>query len=128
MDNNNSKMEFRFSFYTQKYKESIAFYKDILKLPVVYNWNRGFNDSGYLFKAASGHIVVLQSATKQVEPLMDAVLLIEVDDLDKQYNFCKEQGVEIVQEIQKREWGDKDFKVVDPNRLVLGFYSGKKTF
>ncbi|MCK5199693.1 MAG: VOC family protein [Spirochaetales bacterium] len=125
MDNNNSKMEFRFSFYTQKYKESIAFYKDILKLPVVYNWNRGFNDSGYLFKAASGHIVVLQSATKQVEPLMDAVLLIEVDDLDKQYNFCKEQGVEIVQEIQKREWGDKDFKVVDPNRLVLGFYSRK---
>lgn len=125
MDNDSSKLEFRFSFYTQKYKESIAFYKDILKLPVVYNWNRGFNDSGYLFKAASGHIVVLQSATKQVEPLMDAVLLIEVEDLDKQYNFCKEQGVEIVQEIQKKEWGDRDFKVVDPNRLVLGFYSRK---
>ena len=118
-------MEFRFSFFTQKYKESIVFYKDILKLPVVYSWNRGFNDSGYLFKAASGHMVVLQSATKQVEPLMDAVLLIEVEDLDKQYNFCKEQGVEIVQEIQKREWGDKDFKIVDPNRLVLGFYSRK---
>ena len=125
MDNDNNKMEFRFSFFTQKYKESISFYKDILKLPVVNSWNRGFNDSGYLFKAASGHMVVLQSATKQVEPLMDAVLLIEVEDLDKQYSFCKEQGVEIVQKIQRREWGDKDFKVVDPNRLILGFYSGK---
>lgn len=123
MENGNGKMEFRFSFYTQKYKESIAFYRDILKLPVVYSWNRGFNDSGYLFKAASGHIVVLQSATKQVEPLIDSGLLIEVEDLDKQYDFCKQQGVEIVQEIQKREWGDKDFKIVDPNRLVLGFYS-----
>ena len=125
MDNDNNQMEFRFSFYTQKFKESIAFYKDILKLPVVYSWNRGFNDSGYLFKAASGHMVVLQSATKQVEPLMDAVLLIEVEDLDKQYDFCKEQSVEIVQEIQKREWGDRDFKIIDPNRLVLGFYSRK---
>ena len=36
MDNDSSKLEFRFSFFTQKYKESIAFYKDILKLPVVY--------------------------------------------------------------------------------------------
>ena len=125
MDNDNNKMEFRFSFFTQKYKESIAFYRDILKLPVVNSWNRGFNDSGYLFKAASGYIVVAQSASKQVEPLMDAVLLIEVEDLDKQYDFCKEQGVEIVQEIKKREWGDRDFKVVDPNRLVLGFYSRK---
>lgn len=125
MDNDSSKLEFRFSFYTQKYKESIAFYRDILKLPVVNSWNRGFNDSGYLFKAASCHMVVLQSATKQVEPLMDAVLLIEVEDIDKQYDFCKEQGVEIVQEILKREWGDRDFKIVDPNRLVLGFYSRK---
>lgn len=118
-------MEFRFSFFTQKFKETIEFYRDILQLPVVENWNRGFNDSGYLFKAASGHMVVLQSATKQVEPLMDAVLLIQVDDLDKQYSFCKEKGVDIVQDIQKREWGDRDFKIMDPNRLVLGFYSRK---
>ena len=124
MDNDRS-MEFRFSFFTQKYKESITFYKDILKLPVAHSWNRGFNDSGYLFKAASGHMVVLQSATKQVEPLMDAVLLIEVEDLDKQYEFCSNQKIEIVQKIQKREWGDRDFKIVDPNRLVLGFYSKK---
>ena len=122
----NTQMEFRFSFFTQKFKETILFYKDILKLPVVYNWNRGFNDSGCLFKAASGHIVVLQSATKQVEPLMDAVLLIQVEDLDWQYQFCKDQGVEIVQDIQKREWGDRDFKIIDPNRLVLGFYSRKQ--
>ncbi len=124
MNNNSRQPEFRFSFFTQKYNESISFYRDMLQLPVVYNWNRGFNDSGYLFKAASGHIVVLQSATKQVEPLMDAVLLIEVDDIEKQYEFCKKQGVNIVQEIQKREWGDRDFKVEDPNRLILGFYSG----
>ena len=122
---NNNQLEFRFSFFTQKFKETIAFYKDILQLPVVRNWNRGFNDSGYLFKAASGHIVVLQSATKQVEPLMDAVLLIQVEDLDKQYQFCKDQGIEVVQDIQKREWGDRDFKIIDPNRLVLGFYSRK---
>jgi len=123
--NNIDKMEFRFSFYTQKYNETIEFYRDILQLPVVGNWNRGFNDSGHLFKAASGHIVVLQSATKQVEALVDAVLLIQVEDIEKQYKFCKDQEIEIVQEIQNREWGDKDFKIVDPNRLVLGFYSRK---
>ena len=123
MDKN--QLEFRFSFFTQKFKETITFYKDILELPVVGSWNRGFNDSGYLFKAASGHIVVLQSATKQIEPLMDAVLLIQVEDLNKQYEFCREKGINIVQDIQKREWGDSDFKIIDPNRLVLGFYSKK---
>ncbi len=121
----NTQMEFRFSFFTQKFKETITFYKDTLQLPVVDSWNRGFNDSGCLFKAAGGHIVVLESATKQVEPLMDAVLLIQVEDLDKQFQFCKDQGIEVVQDIQKREWGDRDFKIIDPNRLVLGFYSRK---
>jgi len=43
----------------------------------------------------------------------------------KQYQFCKDQGIEVVQDIQKREWGDRDFKIIDPNRLVLGFYSRK---
>ena len=121
----NGQLEFRFSFHTMKYKETIDFYRDLLSFPVVKTWNRGFNDSGHLFQAASGLIVVLQSATMQIEPLKDAVILIQVKDLDKYYADLKERGVSIVQEIQKREWGHRDFKIVDPNGLVLGFYSEK---
>ncbi len=64
MDNN--QLEFRFSFFTQKFKETITFYKDLLQLPVVGNWNRGFNDSGYLFKAAGGHIVVAHQSVRNI--------------------------------------------------------------
>ena len=118
-------LEFRFSFHTMIYEETIAFYRDQLKLPVVKIWNRGFNDSGHLFKAASGLIVVLQSATKQIDPLKDAVILVQVEDIDRYYTELKERGVSIAQEIQKREWGHRDFKIVDPNGLLLGFYSEK---
>ncbi len=118
-------LEFRFSFYTKKYAETIAFYADILKLPVVKTWNRGFNDSGHQFKAASGMMIVLQSATKQVEPLTDAVILIQVEDLDGYLQEVKGRGAPIVQEIVKREWGHRDFKISDPNGLIIGFYSEK---
>ena len=121
----NGQLEFRFSFHTMKYQETIDFYRDLLAFPVVKTWNRGFNDSGHLFQAASGLIVVLQSATMQIEPLKDAVILIQVEDLDKFYADVKERGVSIVQEIQKREWGHRDFKMADPNGLILGFYSEK---
>ncbi len=116
-------MEFRFSFQTMKYSETISFYRDLLKFPVLKTWNRGFNDSGHLFKAASGMIVVLQSATKQVDPLKDALILIQVEDLDSYYQELKERGVPVVQDIVKREWGHRDFKISDPNGLILGFYS-----
>ncbi len=106
-----------------KYSETVSFYREKLGLPVVKTWNRGFNDSGHLFKAASGMIVVLQSATKQVEPLKDAVILIQVEDLDGYYRELSEKGVSVVQGIQKREWGHRDFKISDPNGLILGFYS-----
>ncbi len=118
-------LEFRFSFHTMLYTETVEFYKELLRFPVVKTWNRGFNDSGHLFQAASGLIVVLQSATKQIEPLKDAVLLVQVEDLDRYCHDLKERGVSFVQEIQKREWGHRDFKIVDPNGLVLGFYSEK---
>ena len=121
----NGQLEFRFSFHTMKYQETIDFYRDLLAFPVVKTWNRGFNDSGHLFQAASGLIVVLQSATMQIEPLKDAVILIQVKDLDRYYSDLKERGVSIVQEIQKREWGHRDFKIADPNGLILGFYSEK---
>ncbi len=121
----NGQLEFRFSFHTMKYQETIDFYRDLLAFPVVKTWNRGFNDSGHLFQAASGLIVVLQSATMQVEPLKDAVILIQVEDLDRYYSDLKERGVSIVQEIRKREWGHRDFKIADPNGLILGFYSEK---
>ncbi len=121
----NSSYEFRFSFHTMKYKETVSFYKDLLELPVVKTWNRGFNDSGHLFQAASGLIVVLQSATKQVEPLKDALILIQVEDLDAYLQKLKQKRVSILQAIQKREWGHRDFKISDPNGLILGFYSEK---
>lgn len=121
----NNIMEFRFSFHTMKYAETVKFYRDSLKFPVVHTWNRGFNDSGYLFQAASGLIVVLQSATKQIEPLKEAVILIQVEDLDLYYRELVEQKITITQEIIKREWGHRDFKISDPNGLVLGFYSEK---
>ena len=123
MDNNN--LEFRFSFQTMKYSETISFYTDVLEFPVVKTWNRGFNDSGHQFKAASGMIIVLQSATKQVEPLANAVILIQVEDLDACFSRLKDKGAPIAQEIVKREWGHRDFKISDPNGLIIGFYSEK---
>lgn len=50
------------------------------------------------------------------------IMSFEVDDVEKEYNWLKNEGVHICQEIQVKPWGEKSFVVDDPNGAHLYIY------
>jgi hypothetical protein len=51
--------QFRFAYFTPEYASSVTFYRHGLELPILESWDRGPDDRGKLFGAASGIIEVL---------------------------------------------------------------------
>jgi catechol 2,3-dioxygenase-like lactoylglutathione lyase family enzyme len=121
--------QFRFSFFTQDYEASVAFYRDGLELPVLESWDRSPDDRGILFGAASGIIEVLAFPRSghsfhfwDDRPPQGAFMVIEVDDLENCYRRAVEKGLTIKQELTNQEWGHKSFCLSDPNGLTVYFF------
>lgn len=51
------------------------------------------------------------------------VLSIQVDNVDKEYEFLKNDGVYIYQGLHNKEWGERSFVIKDPNELLIYIYS-----
>ena len=115
--------EFRFVFYAPRelYEKTVAFYRDILRFPVV----GGFSHGTYL-RASTGVIEVisdvggseLRSMVAQAEspytPAQGAWLLIEVEDLDSLYEATLRSQADVLHEPRDWPWLFRDFKVKDP--------------
>ena len=116
--------EFRFVYVAKDYQETIAFYRDGLELPIVGGWDRGPDDKGTLFGAASGIIEVIRNPDREaVEPPVGAWLLVEVDDVDESYQRAREKGLPIPQELINTAWGSRLFSISDPNGIKVDFFS-----
>lgn len=115
--------EFRFVFFTKAYKETLTFYRDVLGLPIVGGWDRGEDDQGTLFGAASGIIEVIYHTSQSVAPLQQAFIVFEVEDVDGYYQHLQEKGVSIEEKPTDRPWGHHDFKLLDPNGITVGIFS-----
>lgn len=50
-------------------------------------------------------------------------LFIQVDNVDKVYQKLKGK-VDIVDEIETKSWGDREFTLRDPDGYLLSFYTG----
>jgi catechol 2,3-dioxygenase-like lactoylglutathione lyase family enzyme len=125
-----SKGQFRFSYFTRDYESTVAFYRDGLELPVIESWDRGPDDRGILFGAASGIIEVLtfprsghSSHLWDDRPPQGAFMAMEVDDIESRYRRAVEKGLMIKQELTDQEWGHKSFCVSDPNGLTLYLFT-----
>lgn len=122
--------QFRFAYFTPKYEETVAFYRHGLELPSIEVWNRGPDDRGTLFGAASGVIEVLALPDKaQSDHLWDdrppqgAFMVIEVDQVELLYQRAVEKGLPIQDALKDQSWGHRSFCVREPNGLTLNFFS-----
>ena len=115
--------EFRFVFFTTAYEDTLAFYRDALELPIVGGWDRGVDDRGTLFGAASGIIEVIYHKSQSVKPLQQAFIVFEVEDVDELYHRLQQKGVPIQEAPTDRPWGHRDLKLRDPNGLIIGIFS-----
>jgi catechol 2,3-dioxygenase-like lactoylglutathione lyase family enzyme len=125
-----SEGQFRFTYFTSDYETTVAFYRDGLAFPIVESWDRGREDRGTLFAAASGMVEVLMRPTADdAEHLFDprppqgAFMVIEVDDVEEAYRNVVRNGVPVQKALSRQSWGHHSFCVKDPNGLSLYFFS-----
>jgi len=125
--------QFRFAYFTPKYEETLAFYREGLELPTIGGWDRSPDDKGTLFGAASGVIEVLAlPESGQSDHLWDerppqgAFMVIEVDHVESLYQRTVERGLPIQEALKEQPWGHRGFCVRDPNGLTLYFFSELK--
>lgn len=130
---------FHYVFYTpaDRYHATVAFYRDVLQLPIQSGWDdQDAASYGTLFLASSTGIieVMTESATSPFRatllqpdeeycPPRGGFMLFEVPDVDRAYQHANERGAEIVQELQNWPWGFRDFKVKDPCDNIVSPFS-----
>ena len=122
--------QFRFAYFTPKYEETLAFYREGLELPIIETWDRTSDDRGTLFGAASGVIELLAlPSSGQSDHLWDgrspqgAFMVIEVDQVESLYQRAIERGLPIQEELKEQPWGHRGFCVREPNGLTIYFFS-----
>jgi catechol 2,3-dioxygenase-like lactoylglutathione lyase family enzyme len=122
--------QFRFTYFTREYEATVAFYRDGMALPVVGSWDRGSEDRGTLFGAASGVIEVLTRPTNdEAEPLFDprppqgAFMVIEVDNVEEAYRRALANGLPIQKKLSWQSWGHHSFCVREPNGLTVYLFN-----
>jgi predicted enzyme related to lactoylglutathione lyase len=114
--------EFRFVCHVVDFETTISFYRDALGLEIVGGWDRGADDRGMLFKAASGIIEILRTHQNDPPPT-GAWLLIEVSDITELYQRVRQMGLTLREELFDTPWGHRRFVVADPNGVNLAFFS-----
>lgn len=121
---------FRFTYFTDRYLETIQFYEAILGFELEHSWDRNESDQGALFKAGRGLIEILQSPVDSslenegldYRPPQGAFMCIQVWEIDQLFEKYQSRGVSFKQEITIQKWGHRSFSILDPNGIVLFFF------
>ena len=118
--------QFRFAYFTPNYDLTVKFFRDGLRLPLIDDWDRGPDDKGSVFSAAAGMIEVLKrpdegtpSHMLDARPPQGAFMVIEVENAEEKYRQAIESNLPIVQKLEDRPWGHRNFCVTEPGGLVL---------
>ncbi len=120
---------FRLTYFTEKYNETIVFYKDTLELEVLHVWDRHANDKGTLLKSGVGTIEVMlkPDETYRIKGLdyrkpQGVFACLQVDDVTALYEKYKKKSLVFREDLVDQSWGHRSFSVEDPNGIVLFFF------
>jgi catechol 2,3-dioxygenase-like lactoylglutathione lyase family enzyme len=115
--------EFRAVWFARDYDAAVAFYRDGLELPIVGGWNRGPDDKGTLFGAASGIVeVIALHEGQRYEAPTGIGLLVEVDDVHAIYERFAAKGL-TRDPPETKPWGHRQFTVTDPDGIHVTLFS-----
>lgn len=117
-----SEREFRFYYFTPRYEETVAFYRDALGLAVFRSWDRGEAHRGTVFRSPNG-VGLIEIEAGTMAPQIAGGFYIEVDDLDRWYERARQGGCPITREPTRTDYGHRNFRTVDPNGLEVTFFA-----
>ncbi|MFN0030781.1 MAG: VOC family protein [Flavobacteriales bacterium] len=113
--------EFRFYYFTSKYRETVGYYHDVLKFELFRAWDRGEGERGSVFYAPNNHgLIEIEEGT--AIPIIQGGLYVQVDDADKWYKKLSLAGAFIVEPIADKSYGHRNFKIKDPSGLQISFF------
>lgn len=121
MSERESSLEFRFFYFTSRYDESVAFYRDGLELPIVRSWDRGPADRGTIFRAPNGGGMIEIEAGEGGPP-SQAGFYIQVDDVRAWYEKARQRGLNTSGEPAVTSYGHRNFWITDPAGFRIGVF------
>jgi catechol 2,3-dioxygenase-like lactoylglutathione lyase family enzyme len=105
------------------YEETLAFYRELLELPIADSWDDP-DGRGTLFAAAGGFIEVFEANEHHPAHGVEGVrLAIEVADAQTIHDRVASRGISITETIDDRPWKHRSFTIDDPNGLALTFFN-----
>ena len=121
MSIDNQPAEFRFYYFTNRYEETVAFYRDQLQLEEMRSWNRP-GDKGTIFISPNGSGLIEIEEGDELPVITGGGLYIQVDDPDEWYHRAISNNIRVIQPIKDTAYGHRSFKFEDPNGLVIGLF------
>ena len=121
MNKNKNTPEFRFFYFTDKYEETVNFYRNKLQLVELRSWDRGENDKGAIFHSPNGTGYIEIEEGREA-PVLQGSLYVEVEEVDRWYEFVLSKGIKIIQPLTDMSYGHRSFKFEDPNKLRIGLF------
>ncbi len=113
--------EFRFYYFTIRYRETVSFYENMLQLEIMRSWDRGELNRGTIFHSPNGKGFIEIEEGPEI-PILHGGLYIQVDDVDAWYQKAIKNNINIIQPLTDASYGHRSFKFEDPNKLVIGLF------
>jgi len=113
------------SYTTDRFEQTVAFYRDTLELRMGGGWDRGPGDRGSCFYAANGLIELMERSADRDSDLLSSKppqgvnIQIEVDEVKMWYERIKARGVKMRHDYEAFAWGEQGFSFEDPNGVVI---------
>lgn len=96
---------------------AVAFYCDELDFSLAWSWGEPVVRAGV--QRDELQLQLIDNPT--IGPSGTSCVYCVMSGVDRFYRACVNRGVEIYLELGEREWGMKDFRIVDPSGNRLGF-------
>lgn len=104
-------------------EESINFYTKLLQFNLTFSWG---NPTDYAVLKKGGVSIHLASQPeKHIKEKIPSHIYIFVYDVDAMYNLCKNNGINITSPPAIRDYGMKDFDIVDIDGNLITFGKGQ---
>lgn len=113
--------EFRFYYFTSRYDETVAFYRDVLGFEMFRSWDDPDGDRGTIFRPPGGAGLIEIEAGLAL-PSITGGFYIEVTDVDAWHERVRRAGAPIVRDLADTSYGHRNFKTLDPSGVEVSFF------
>jgi len=96
---------------------SLAFYRDVLGFKIVWQWGTPPSRAG----VASGAVELQLLSDPRLRPTSPGRVYIHMTGVEAYYREVCSRGGDIYEPLVNRDWGMRDFRILDPSGNQLGF-------